>query len=44
MIKEVRAKFLKGRRMEDNVCALSYCIKDSKKGRKELGWMGVDFK
>ena len=40
---DLQAGFSKGRRMEDNIFVLEYCIRDSKRRKKELIVMAVDF-
>ena len=42
-INDLQAGFTRGKRMEDNVFILSYCIEESKKRRQELILMGIDF-
>ena len=40
---ELQAGFTKGRRVEDNVFILDYCIRDSRRRRKELIIAAVSF-
>ena len=42
-INDLQAGFTEGRRMEDNVFLMEYCLRESKKRRKELIVMAIDF-
>ena len=42
-LNDLQAGFTKGRRMEDNVFMLEYCIRDSRERRKELIILAMDF-